>query len=1244
MNRKNLKNRLYQILLFTTVLLLFTQILTGCGKGKEITASSLIKVTFSGLNGEGTAVLSFDKDSLITQLSEEKPLTERQKENITALADDLYKDYSISKSDGLSNGDSIEIGGALEKDVLKELGCTIHNDTVTMTVEGLIEPLTLTASDFIILETGGFDGCGTAYARFDSDAFAQTVAERWVELYPEEDPDGYYELESFYNCAYNTGIVLDKEDGFSNGDTVTGTISQKGEEIPECGIIFEAGDYSKQISDLAEPQEVDLASAVDISFIGVIPNITVVYDIDYDQPFVRSTSLYGLGGGTTAKLHNGDVYTLDIAYDEQELLSAGYIAAGSTASATVEGLPSIDFTLSGMDDPLLADMIVEAEEQAVQNVKDNYGSAANYILEERDGWILWDGMRTAPEAVSLGTRIDDNFADNMLFLTYHTVVPVRMTDGTAESGDIFTVMARRSVLLNADNTLSSENNWDISRFYTLEEAKAYVQEICQRRLGEEAVLTEAAADTSQTLNIDLAEVKYEIAQADPSAPAVESIALENMASDYSNRSEIWETMTDPYGNEYINTIAFYTGDHARADYLTRGKYTRFTATLSTYNDAGTDTKMSMYIWGDDKVLMAVDNYRRSDLPVEICLDITGVQRLSFQTACYGRNDNPWLFLSNGAFENTGDAKQQEIRKAALADVPIPAFLEMENRAYSGLITDIRGNALRDSYDLRADRNGWMRIRLDGAYTRFTADIGIAEAPYYFDTSASLTAVADGEVVGTWKNLSLENPAAILDLDVTNVNILELCTSPDTDDNSGLILSIGNTVLEEIPTDITDVEVKREETVFAETDEAVMAMFTNVEEQAEEGEEVLSELACGDYKYMIIRRPCNYSTALFAAQRIGGTLAMPKGTRANEALKALVEESGMYEFWIGAQRQNMNSETWVWADGEIMGESTFWDYGQPDNYDSVEDCLMFRYDGTWSDRPGEEELPFIVQLPAVSGGPAENAVSLIDLIQTDGNYTDQERTYYDGIFDPASLRLNANGRGWAAYDLEGKYKTLYFDLYVAENSDSRTRACFAVFGDGELLYDTYDLKRSDPHRQVTVDVSGVKTVKLMTLYYGTNDDIWVDVVSAWLLPADAADGTVNGAAEMLVTDVLSMETVDASRTDTDRNLTMDAQGNLHPGWIIVDAAEEGYVMYNTAGGYTTLSGEVCAGPYTARGESAYVKIILDGQEVELIEDFTEDSDSRHFKIDLTGTQTVRFETGHEGEGRDNCVYLAGLTLK
>ena len=78
-----------------------------------------------------------------------------------------------------------------EQDLLKDLGYGINNDTLKVTVEGLIDPLVLNAADYVTLNLDGFDGSGSAYANFDADAFSEAVAARWAELYPDRPEDGY---------------------------------------------------------------------------------------------------------------------------------------------------------------------------------------------------------------------------------------------------------------------------------------------------------------------------------------------------------------------------------------------------------------------------------------------------------------------------------------------------------------------------------------------------------------------------------------------------------------------------------------------------------------------------------------------------------------------------------------------------------------------------------------------------------------------------------------------------------------------------------------------------------------------------------------------------------------------------------------------------------------------------------------------------------------------------------------------
>ena len=64
-----------KITLYVSILLILCAavfLFAGCQVGKSINASSLLGVEFSGLDGEGTIVLTFDRDGLKQLLSGKK--------------------------------------------------------------------------------------------------------------------------------------------------------------------------------------------------------------------------------------------------------------------------------------------------------------------------------------------------------------------------------------------------------------------------------------------------------------------------------------------------------------------------------------------------------------------------------------------------------------------------------------------------------------------------------------------------------------------------------------------------------------------------------------------------------------------------------------------------------------------------------------------------------------------------------------------------------------------------------------------------------------------------------------------------------------------------------------------------------------------------------------------------------------------------------------------------------------------
>ena len=1203
--------------------------MTACGGGKKIDASTLINVEFQGLNGEGKAVLTYDQARLIESLSQEKALSERQMEALAALGTDLQKDFSVSKREGLSNGDAVEITGVLDKDLLKDLGYGINNDTLKLTVEGLIDPIELNAADYVGLSMNGFDGSGTATAYFDSDAFEQAIAARWAELNPNLPAEGYQRLESVYDCMWNVQIQLDKDSGYANGDAVNGMVSVANPQIPELGVTVTAGDYSAVVSGLAEPQTVDLASAVTLTFEGIVPDVRVRFNVDYDQPFVRYTSLYSEESTRREHLYNGDSYSYAITYDPDQLRANGFIASNATVTGTVSGLPSYEFTLSGADDPILSDVAASAQAEVHERLINSFGNIQSEMLGEREGWVQWDAMATGLESETVALRDDEHGADNLLFLTYHIAAPLRLVDGTTATGDAYMVVERRGVTLLPEGKLADDAGSDVRRFSTLEEADAYIAEEAAARLGEGAVATRT--DGEAAVQVTATPVAFEPAVADTAAEAVERCALGNMVPDYSRRVETWESMTDPYGNAHENVMALYAGDRARVDYWLDGRWSRFTGMLSTDSDAGTDAMMSLYIWGDGRVLYAVDAYQRSQAPQDFAIDVAGVQRLSIQTVCYGRNDHAWLCISDGAFETVGGEAAKDCRLASLADVRIADVREMDVEPWSGMYTDIFGNVMRDSYRFDSGDNSVLRVKLGGGFNRFEGDVMVAENPSPADASARLEVLADGVSVATIEGISAFSAAQHIDLDVAGADVLEFRASTEGENGGRVRFAVANTLLTGDVEAAIEAGGEAEPAEYAPLNESAMAMF-----EGEYAAEEIRSIASGDYRYVIVNRPCDYATAAFAAQRLGGELAMPKTNRRNAALTALVRDGGSDRYWIGAQRQAPDSETWVWADGEVMTDMSHWSSGEPNNSNGEENSAMIYTNGAWNDYPADSELPFVIQLPAVSGGVPEGAAPLADLPCVQEEAMDLVSAEYDGGYDPLAVQFNAYYAGRASFDLAGAYAELDATLHVHPDSHCNARATFAIFGDGKLLYQADGLRRSDATRRVRVDVSGVRTLKVMTVGTAASEYLWIDVTDAWLTPA--AEPVQTRAVE-----AMALETVDAKEMSVRGELSIDSMGGAQPGWIALDAADEGYVMYNLGGGYTAATGTVCGNWDTAAGETAQLRVYVDGQLVQTLDGVSRDA-ALPFEVDLTGANTLRFETGREGESWQNIICLAGLTLK
>ena len=102
---KTKKNRFF---IFAATALLGI-ILTGCSGGRKLKPTDYVSLEVSGLSGQGTGRVVLDGEAIIKVIEEKKDLTTRNREDLEAILKDAEKDFSMSSSSGLSNGDKITV-------------------------------------------------------------------------------------------------------------------------------------------------------------------------------------------------------------------------------------------------------------------------------------------------------------------------------------------------------------------------------------------------------------------------------------------------------------------------------------------------------------------------------------------------------------------------------------------------------------------------------------------------------------------------------------------------------------------------------------------------------------------------------------------------------------------------------------------------------------------------------------------------------------------------------------------------------------------------------------------------------------------------------------------------------------------------------------------------------------------------------------------------------------------------------
>ena len=180
--------KICKTILLTAMMLVTMLILSACKKSLDVTTD--LNVTFSGVNGKGTAEIEFPNShglyGYIADLTDTEELDYNDLNTWSMLRKlGAAVSYELSEEWGLSNGDHVTVTVTVDTDALKKLGYSAKSTSKTFTVEGLCDPVEVDAFENFEISFSGISP--SAIAEYPQ---SQTLDD--VTVYYKLDGNGFY--------------------------------------------------------------------------------------------------------------------------------------------------------------------------------------------------------------------------------------------------------------------------------------------------------------------------------------------------------------------------------------------------------------------------------------------------------------------------------------------------------------------------------------------------------------------------------------------------------------------------------------------------------------------------------------------------------------------------------------------------------------------------------------------------------------------------------------------------------------------------------------------------------------------------------------------------------------------------------------------------------------------------------------------------------------------------------------------
>ena len=213
-------------------------------------------------------------------------------------------------------------------------------------IAGLPTPIYM--DDFITIEYEGLSTQGTAYLRFDEEAFEKRLLQEMSRQ----------EMEIMARRLQNTMIEpdLDKTSELTNGDELHISFFLDNEIAKDYGVEFKLRNETVKVVGLQEPIFLDLFADLKLTYTGCSPYSEVAVENTSSNSFIQDNVRFLVDN--YYDLEEGETFTVSASFSEYDANEAGYIILESEKEYTASNLPQptlldpfdyVNVTFSGLD-------------------------------------------------------------------------------------------------------------------------------------------------------------------------------------------------------------------------------------------------------------------------------------------------------------------------------------------------------------------------------------------------------------------------------------------------------------------------------------------------------------------------------------------------------------------------------------------------------------------------------------------------------------------------------------------------------------------------------------------------------------------------------------------------------------------------------------------------------------------------------------------------------------------------------